>query len=205
LRLGAPGSERLAAELAARSAAVARTLLAKVGDPTLRGLQRFLAAASTGEQRIRHAVKNAEWVEAALPVLAQSALATNILACHPEDIVALFPGVGGESLGRDSLGCDNVDRDAAASVSDRLRVGARRAVLRSVGRSLLERSPVWEVLREHTQSFDRILAHALAPGAPTAGAPGKAHRRGNHPSNNAVAGQDTNPRAGATGARSLPL
>jgi len=163
LRLGAPGSERLAMELAARSAAVAQTLIAPVGDPTLRGLQRFLAAASTVEQRIRHAIENAEWVEAALPVLSQSALATNILACHPEDIVAIFR----------SCGCD-----AAASVSDQLRVQARRAVLRTVGRSLLEGSPVWEVLREHTQSLDRILAQALAAAEAPApqnesGVPGK--------------------------------
>ena len=152
LRLGAPGSERLAIELGTRSAVLAQTLLAKVGDPTLRGLQRFLAAASTGEQRIRHAIDNVEWVEAALPVLAQSALATNILVCHPEDIVALF-----RSIGWDSFGCDT-----AVSVSDQLRVCARRAVLRSIGRSLLEGIPVWEVLREHTQSFDRILAQALS-------------------------------------------
>ena len=151
LRLGAPGSERLAMELGARSAIVAQTLVAKVGDPTLRGLQRFLAAASTGEQRVRHAVDNVEWVEAALPVLAQSALATNILACHPEDIVALFRCVG----------CDSIGCDCAASVSDQLRICARRAVLRSIGRSLIEGVPVWEVFREHTQSFDRILAHSL--------------------------------------------
>jgi [glutamine synthetase] adenylyltransferase / [glutamine synthetase]-adenylyl-L-tyrosine phosphorylase len=42
-----------------------------------------------------------------------------------------------------------------------LRIQARRAVLRSVGRSLVEGNPVWEVLREHTHSFDGILAQAL--------------------------------------------
>ena len=147
LRLGAPGSERLAMQLVARSKAVAKALVAQVGDPVLRGLQRFLAAASTGEQRIHHAVENAEWVEAALPVLAQSALATNILACHPEDIVAIFRSCGS---------------DSATSVSDQLRVQARRAMLRTVGRSLVEDCPVWEMLREHTRSFDGILAQALA-------------------------------------------
>ena len=163
LRLGAPGAERLAQELAARSPSVARVLAAQVGDPMLRGLRRFLAAASTGEQRIRDALENTEWIEAALPVLAQSALATSILASHPEDIVALFR----------SCGCD-----AGSSVSDQLRVQSRRAVLRSVGRSVLEGCPIWEILREHTQSFDHILDKALAassaphPSAPTTGALG---------------------------------
>ena len=88
--LGAPGAAQLRRELAARSAALAGALAAEVGDPTLRNLQRFLAAASTGEERIRTAIENVEWIERALPVFARSALATNILARHPEDIVALF-------------------------------------------------------------------------------------------------------------------
>ena len=90
--LGAPGAERLRRELAARSEALASALAAEVGDPTLSNLQRFLAAASTGEERIRAALENLEWIERALPVFARSTLATNILARHPEDIVALFQG-----------------------------------------------------------------------------------------------------------------
>ena len=82
-----PGAERLAHELGARSAAVARALAAEVGDPTLRGLRRFLAAASTGEQRIRTALENAEWVEGALPIFAQSALAEITGAFTADDLL----------------------------------------------------------------------------------------------------------------------
>ena len=96
LSLGEPGAERLARELAGRSKALARVLAAGVGDAALRGLRRFLAAASTGEHRIREALVNSGWIEDALPVFAQSALASGILACHPEDVVALFQSCGSD-------------------------------------------------------------------------------------------------------------
>lgn len=146
VRLGVPGSERLAQQLGERSASLARALGAEVGDATLRGLRRFLAAASTDEQRMRDALENTHWIEGALPVFARSALATNILATHPEDVVALF---------RDEAS------DAARSISDQLRIDSRRYVLRAVGRTLLEAKPIWEVLREHSRSLDRILEKAL--------------------------------------------
>jgi glutamate-ammonia-ligase adenylyltransferase len=154
LSLGEPGAERLTRELAGRSEALARVLGAGVGDATLRGLRRFLAAASTGEQRIRAALENVEWIEGALPVFAQSALATGILACHPDDIVALFRR------------CESV---ADRPVPDQLRIEARRCLLRSVGRTLLEETPVWEILREYSQSFDRILGQALSASEPPEG------------------------------------
>jgi glutamate-ammonia-ligase adenylyltransferase len=122
-------------------------LAAGVGDITQRGLRRFLAAASTGEQRIREALENTEWIEAALPVFAQSALASGILACHPDDIVALFRCREGEP-----------DRP----VADQLRIEARRCTLRLAGKTLLEKKPVWEILRGYTQCFERILAKALS-------------------------------------------
>jgi glutamate-ammonia-ligase adenylyltransferase len=154
LSLGEPGAERLARELAGRSDVLARVLAAGVGDVTLRGLRRFLAAASTGEHRIREALINAGWIEDALPVFAQSALASGILACHPEDIVALFRRCEWES-----------DR----SVADRLRIEARRFTLRLVGRTLLEERTVWEILREYSRSFDRILGQALSAAEPPEG------------------------------------
>ncbi len=146
LGLGAPGAERLARELAERSEAVARALAADVGDPTLQSLRRFLAASSTGEQRIRSALENVQWIERALPVFAQSALATSILACHPEDIVALFHGRR---------------RETATSISDQLRIESRRCILRSLGRSLLGEKTVWEILFEHSRSLDKIVRRAL--------------------------------------------
>ncbi len=152
--LGAPGAERLKRELAARSPALASAMAADVGDPALRNLQRFLAAASTGEARIRSAIKNVRWVEGALPVFAQSALATDILARHPEDIVALFR---------------SCDCEQKVSVSDQLRMASRQCLLRSVGRSLLDKASVWEVLRENTKSFDFLLRQALNAAAPPEG------------------------------------
>lgn len=155
--LGAPGAERLGRELAARSAVLARVLAADVGDPTLRNLQRFLAAASTGEERIRTTLGNVDWIEGALPVFAQSALATNILARHPEDIVA---------LSRDSEPAESEAGEsqagAGSSISDRLRIDWRRRILRLVGRTLLEKRPVWEILLEHSHGFDLILQQALS-------------------------------------------
>jgi len=147
LSLGAPGAEQLMRELAAQSATLANALAAEVGDPALRSLQRFLAAASTGEGRIRATLENVKWIERALPVFAQSGLATNILARNPEDIVALFRSDGG------GLG---------SSISDQLRIESRRCSLRSVGRSLLEAVPVWEVLRDHSLCFDGILRRAVS-------------------------------------------
>jgi glutamate-ammonia-ligase adenylyltransferase len=152
LGLGAPGAEHLTRELAARSEGLARALAAEVGDPTLQNLRRFLAASSTGEQRIGSALENVKWIESALPVFAQSALATAILARHPEDIVALFR---------------TCERDGATSISDRLRIESRRSILRLLGRSFLEERTVWEILREHSQSLDQIVRQALdGVGAP---------------------------------------
>jgi glutamate-ammonia-ligase adenylyltransferase len=149
--LGAPGAERLGRELAARSAVLAGVLAADVGDPALRTLQRFLAAASTGEERIRTTLENVDWIEGALPVFAQSALATNILARHPEDIVALFREPKAEEL----------KAEGGTSISDQLRIDWRRRILRLVGRTILEKRPVWEILRRHSQGFDLILQQAL--------------------------------------------
>ncbi len=144
--LGAPGAAQLKRDLAARSALLSSALAADVGDPTLRNLQRFLTAASTGEERIRTTLENVEWIERALPVFARSALATNILARHPEDILALFRGC---------------EPEAERSIWDQLRIESRRCTLRSLGRTLLEGVPVWEVLREYSQKFDLILRRAL--------------------------------------------
>jgi glutamate-ammonia-ligase adenylyltransferase len=146
VNLGAPGAERLTRELAARSAVLANALAADVGDLALHNLQRFLAAASTGEERVRATLENVEWIERALPVFAQSALATDILARHPEDIVGLFR---------------RCERDEGSSISDQLRMESRRCILRSVGRTLLEKIPVWETLRKHSESFDAILQQSL--------------------------------------------
>jgi len=144
--LGAPGAAQLRRELAARSPGLASALAAEVGDPTLLNLQRFLSAASTGEERIHTAIENVEWIERALPVFARSALATNFLARHPRDIVALFR---------------RCEREAGRSVWDQLRIESRRCMLRSVGQTLLEERPVWEILREYSENFDLILQQAL--------------------------------------------
>jgi [glutamine synthetase] adenylyltransferase / [glutamine synthetase]-adenylyl-L-tyrosine phosphorylase len=154
LSLGEPGAERLARELAARSEKLARVLTAGVGDSTLRGLRRFLDAASTGEHRIREALVNAGWIEDALPVFAQSTLASGILACHPDDIVALF---------------QRCESDAGKPVADQLRIAARRIMLRLVGQTLVGERPVWEILREYTRSFDGILGQALSAAEPPEG------------------------------------
>jgi len=144
--LGSQGAERLIRELSARSVLLAAALSADVGDPALRNLRRFLVAASTDEERLRVTLENAEWVERALPVFAQSELATNILTRHPEDVVALF---------------QKRRREAGSSLADQLRIESRRCVLRCIGRSLLEEIPVWDVLREHSRNFDKIIAGAL--------------------------------------------
>ncbi len=146
LGLGAPGAAQLKRELAARSALLAGALAADVGDPTLRNLQRFLTAASTGEERIRTILENTEWVERALPVFTRSALATSTLARHPEDIVALFR---------------TCEPEPGRSIWDQLRIESRHCMLRSMGRTLLEGMPVWDVLRAHSQNFDLILQQAL--------------------------------------------
>ncbi|PSH05092.1 MAG: hypothetical protein CXZ00_02755 [Acidobacteria bacterium] len=152
--LGAPGAELLIGELAARSARLAEAFTADVGDRTLRNLRRFLAAASTGEERVRATLANVHWIERALPVFAQSALATDILTRHPEDIVALF---------------SRCDWERGSSISDRLRIESRRCTLRSVGRTLLERVPVWEILHSYSNRFDEILQQALSAADAPAG------------------------------------
>lgn len=144
--LGAPGAALLRRQLAVRSEALASALAADVGDFTLGNLQRFLAAASTEPQRIRTTLENVEWIERALPVFARSVLATNILARHPEDIVALFRSSGPEP---------------ERSVSDQLRIAARRYTLRSVGRTLLEARPAWETLRQYSEDLERVIRQAL--------------------------------------------
>jgi glutamine synthetase adenylyltransferase len=154
ISLGEPGLERLSRELAERSPLLAETLAANVGDAALRGLRRFLTAASTGEQRIRSAVENCEWIERALPVFAQSAMANGILSCHPEDIVALF---------RDR------EPEAERTVSDQLRIAARRSMLRVAGRTLLEGRSIWETMRWYSETFDRIVEMALAASGPPEG------------------------------------
>jgi [glutamine synthetase] adenylyltransferase / [glutamine synthetase]-adenylyl-L-tyrosine phosphorylase len=154
VRLGSPGAEHLTRELASRSTLLTKALVADIGDPALRNLQRFLAAASTGEERFRVTLENMEWIERALPVFAQSELATDILARHPEDIVALFQDSGQET---------------ANSLSDQLRIESRRCMLRRIGRTLLEEVSVWNILREHSQSLDRILQRALSAAEPPEG------------------------------------
>jgi len=154
LSLGEPGAERLARELAKRSEKLAGVLAAGVGDATLRGLRRYLAAASTGEQRIREAMINAGWIEDALPVFAQSALANGILACHPDDIVALF---------------QSRESEAGKPVADQLRIQARRCLLRLVGKTLLADKSVWAILREYSRGLDRIVAGALHAAEPPPG------------------------------------
>jgi glutamate-ammonia-ligase adenylyltransferase len=158
-RLGSPGAERLMRELAARSPSLASALAAEVGDTTRRNLQRFLAAAATGEERIRVTLENVEWVERALPVFAQSALATEILARHPQDIGALFGEMRGKGQGE--VQCD-AGENAGRAISDQLRIESRRGLLRCVGRSLLEEKSVWEILREYSGRMEAILRKALS-------------------------------------------
>jgi glutamate-ammonia-ligase adenylyltransferase len=150
LNLGASGADRLRGEVARRSAVLAKVLEAGAGatlaNTTLANLQRFLAAASTGEDRVRGALENIEWIEGALPVFAQSALATAILVRHPEDIYALF----GECK-----------RAAGAPVPEQLRIDARRCNLRLVGRTILQAAPLWETLREYSQCYDGIVQMGL--------------------------------------------
>ncbi len=150
--LGAPGAEMLTREVAGRSEALAAVLAAPVGDRARRNLQRFLAAASTGEVRMRAAVESVVWMERALPVFARSTLGTEILARYPDDIVALFREVEG---GR------------AGTAGDRLRIRARRGALRNVGRTVLEGTAVWEVLRRYSDGLDGIVRGAMEEiGAP---------------------------------------
>jgi [glutamine synthetase] adenylyltransferase / [glutamine synthetase]-adenylyl-L-tyrosine phosphorylase len=143
--LGAPGAEHLRRELSARSAVLAKVLATAVGNPALRNLQRFLAACATGEERRRATLRNVPWIERALPVFAQSELATDILARHPEDIGALFL---------------DLDREVGRSISEQLRIDYRRCILRSLGRSLLETTSVWEVLGAQSECLDGIIQRA---------------------------------------------
>lgn len=151
--LGAPGAAQITRELASQSAVLAEKFCADVGDPTLRNLQRFLVTASTGEERARLTLQNVGWIERALPVFARSEMATNILARDPDDIDALF---------------EEGERDVPSNAADKLRIASRRRILRTVGRSILERILVWKILAEHSRSFDGILQQALnAVGAPS--------------------------------------
>jgi glutamine synthetase adenylyltransferase len=154
--LGSPGAEQLTRELVARSEVLAKALAADIGDPALSNLQRFLAAASTDEVRIRSTIGNVGWIERALPVFARSTLATGILARHPEDVGALFGGEDDKINGQKPS-----NKNPEQQMSDRLRIRSRHCILRSVGRSLLERTAMWEILREHSCSFDSILQDAL--------------------------------------------
>jgi len=152
--LGEPGLERLKRELTERSEVLQLVLAGPVGNEAQRGLRRFLAGAATGEERIRATLENAEWVARALPVFAHSAMATGVLAVHPEDIVALFRD--SEELGE-------------RPISDQLRIQARRAMLRAAGRTLLEGASIWETMRSYTQSFERIITRALEASQPPEG------------------------------------
>jgi glutamate-ammonia-ligase adenylyltransferase len=87
-------------------------------------------------------------------VFAKSSLANGILANHPEDIVAIFQCIAS---------------DGGKPVADRLRIAARRNMLRLVGRTLLEEKAVWEILREYSGSFDRILREAVDAAGPPQG------------------------------------
>jgi glutamate-ammonia-ligase adenylyltransferase len=93
-------------------------------------------------------------IERALPVFARSALATELLARYPSDIAALFGPLAAPT---------------SVSASDRLRHQSHAGLLRNVGRTLLEGLGVWEVLAEHTRTFDDILTQALASVEPPAG------------------------------------
>ncbi len=154
-RLGSPGAERLAAELGSRSPQIARTLGSGIADPARRNLMRFIAAAATDEDRLRTTLAEASLIERALPVFAQSALATDILARHPADISALFGEIAKPADGL-------VKADSVANAADQLRRSARAAMLRNAGRTLLEAAPVWEVLATHSAAFDVILQQAFA-------------------------------------------
>jgi len=153
-RLGSPGAEQLMRALASSSETLAKALAAYLGNPALRNLQRFLAAASTEEERVRATLENVKWLERALPVFAESAMVTDILARHPKDIIALFGQCAGEE---------------ERSISDRLRMEARRCILRNAGRTLLEDVAVWEILREHSLGFDAILQRAFSATNPPEG------------------------------------
>ena len=158
-RLGSPGAERLAAELCSRSPQIARTLASGIADPARRNLMRFIAAAATDEDRLRATLAEALLIERALPVFAQSALATDILARHPSDIAALFE----EIAGAPGTALDApIEAEAGANVADHLRRSARAAMLRNAGRTLLEGAPVWDVLAAHSAAFDSILQQAFA-------------------------------------------
>ena len=146
-RLGSPGAERLAAELSARSPLIARTLASGFSDLARRNLMRFIAAAATDDDRLQSTLAQTPLVERALPVFARSALATEVLARYPSHIAALFGELAAPST------------DSAA---DRLRRQAHAALLRNVGRTLLEAAAVWDVLAEHTRALDDILGQALA-------------------------------------------
>ncbi len=153
-RLGSPGAERLAAALSASSPQIARTLASGISDPARSNLMRFIAAAATDNDRLRTTLAQTQLVERALPVFAGSALATEVLARYPSDIAALFGTPAAPPT------------DSAA---DALRRQAHAALLRNVGRTLLEGAEVWEVLAEHTRAFDDILGQALASLNPPAG------------------------------------
>jgi glutamate-ammonia-ligase adenylyltransferase len=151
-RLASHGSERLMAELSSRSPILSRALAAEA--TAMGNLHRFLAAASTTDQRMSVTVANVRRIEAALPVFAASALATNILIRYPEDLPALF---------------EPMTPAAADGGADRLRLVSRRCTLRSIGRTLLERRTVWDVLCKHSHAMDELLRRALADLAPPEG------------------------------------
>lgn len=152
-RLGSSGMERLMRGLAECSPTLAQALHSTVGDAAARNLQRFLAAAATGEERITATIANAESIERALPVFAVSSFATDILSRYPADIAALFASP--EVL--------------ASADADFLRRASRRCSLRNVGSTILERRPVWDVLQEYSSSFDQILQQATATVEPPEG------------------------------------
>ena len=91
--------------------------------PRSRNLRRFLAAASTGEERIRAALENVGGSNARCRYLRR----------------ARWPRIFWRAIRRTLSRCSRAARaDGGKPVSDQLRIAARRCMLRLVGRTLLE-------------------------------------------------------------------
>jgi glutamate-ammonia-ligase adenylyltransferase len=150
VQLSSRGLQKLSAELAAASPALASALSARAPG----NLERFLAGAATSEERLAGALANAALIERALPVLAASQLATEILARHPEDLGALFAG---------EPGCPE------PATVEQLRIGSRRLALRTIGRTFVEPLTVFELLAAHTRGMEECVRRALESLAAPAG------------------------------------
>lgn len=154
LNLGTPGADSLIREIVLRSPALAAVFHGSVGDPTRRNLQSILQSVATDEQRSRAALDNVKLIERALPLFRSSGLAISHLARHPEDLGAVFGELAEASEG---------------SMADQLRMDARRAALRTLGRTVLERPAVEDVLREYSLAMEKILQRALQACMPPPG------------------------------------